>query len=305
MELTSLFKLDDSTFIEEKKSADDGLYRARLDKVTDKSKTYQAKIRFLPYLLPDGSGLGKTFLEKHLHYAKLEERSDLTGYYDCMKDIPGEKCPLCDTYWALTNTKTAANEAKAQLISRSTKFYAYVLIEEDVQQPELVGRVMIFPFGYKIWQKILVQKDQRNVRVEDIVNGKSFFLSVKEFGGFPNYDASEFDAVSPLAINGKSVRTDANGNLVPEDAKQVFELLQSRTKEIDEYTSKPWTAEQRVKVDHIVAYLTGTNAASDMSYNQAPSATMDDVLGGSDIIGGMSFGSESNSDLDDATDYFG
>jgi hypothetical protein len=304
MELTSLFKLDDNTFIEEKKSVDDGIYRVRLEKVVDKNKTYKARVRFLPYLLPDGSALGRTFLEKHIHYAKLEERSDLRGYYDCLKDIPGEKCPLCDAFWALKNTKNAANEAKAELISRSTKYYAYVLIEEDIQQPELVGRVMIFPFGYKIMQKILVQKDERNVRVEDIVNGKSFFLSVKEFGGFPNYDSSEFDAISPLSIEGTPVKADANGTLMSADAAKVFELLKSRTKELSDYASKPWTAEQRTKVDNIIAYLTGASTTNDMSYNQAPSASIDDVLSGNDIGGFTAVPGVDQSDLDDATDYF-
>lgn len=267
-----LFNLSEETasWTEQKTKSEDGLYRPSLDKAKGK-KEYKSIIRFLPNLRKDGT-VGPSAIEKHLHYADFNNspnNKELSGYYDCMKQFENEKCELCNMYWALNKSKNSAEQAKAKLISRSTKYYAYVLVIEDENQPDLVGKILIYPFGYKIAQKIKAQKDNtRNpCRVEDLSNGKDFNLTITEFGGFANYDSSDFDERCPITINGQKAPIDPETGKIKAAAQaKIKEFLLDRSVEIDSYLPQKWTDEQRQNVNHIINILSG-NELDNMSSN--------------------------------------
>ena len=130
----------------------DGIYQPKLEEAKDKKVGYRATLRFLPNLMKDGK-IGQSAVEKHVHYVDFKNEPGLAGYYDCNKNFT-DNCPMCTMFWKLKNSKNQADVEKAQLINRTTKYYSYVLILEDEQKPELVGKVMIFPFGYSIREKI-------------------------------------------------------------------------------------------------------------------------------------------------------
>ena len=87
-------------------------------------------------------------------------------------------------YYSLTNSKNAILVEKAKCLKYSKKYYSYVLVVEDEQQPELVGKVMIFQYGKTIKDKISSERTGEisgvPCSVFDLAEGKDFVLVVKE-----------------------------------------------------------------------------------------------------------------------------
>ena len=299
-------------FLDSGSKNNDGIYRANPKDAKDKTKGYVATIRFLPNLLEDGT-LGPSAIEKHVHYAKLPDYSDLVGYYDSLINF-GEKCPLTTLYWKLKNSKNQAEVERAELISRSAKYYSYILVIEDEQHPELEGKIMVFPYGFKIKEKINLERTGENsegkkCNVFDPANGKDFRLIVKEIGGFQNYDSSIFRSISPLKIwdeaKAKFIEVptewdeDKDKYLIKNAKVQtkVMEFLKSKLVKLEDNAAKTWSDETKVKVEKIIEILSGKEISSaKSSIGKATTATSSSSVVDSDLD------DDNNDDLDD---FFG
>lgn len=250
-------------FLDKKGGALDGIYRP---KITDKKKGYIATIRFLPNLSKEGKVL-QSAIEKHQHYVDFKNHPELQGYYDCMKNFT-DKCDFCTMYWKLKNSKNASDVEKAELISRNTKYYSYIQVIEDEQNRELEGKILIYPYGYKIKEKIKDQKDGISgdpCNVFDLANGKNFKLVMKQLGEYPNYDSSTFLEVSPIQINGKKApvevdeKTGKNKITNPKVKEKVTQYLLDRNVDLEDHMAKEWTAEDKYKVTQILEILSGND----------------------------------------------
>jgi len=295
-------------FLEKKGGSLDGIYRP---KITDKKKGYISTIRFLPNLTREGK-LALPAIEKHQHYVDFKNHPELQGYYDCNKNFT-DKCDICTMYWKLKNSKNASDVEKAELISRSTKYYSYILVIEDEQNRELEGKILIYPYGYKIKEKIKDQKDgisgEAN-NVFDLGNGKNFRLVMKQLGEFPNYDSSTFLEVSPIQIMGPKglvkvpvdVDEKTGKNRITNDKvkEKVFKFLSERTVELSEHQPKEWTSEDRYKISQVLDIISGNETT--MMKNEASNSFNDNVStkepkhNNEDTFG--------EDDIDDAEDFF-
>lgn len=286
---------------EKKSSALDGIYRPK----PDKKEGYTSIIRFLPNVSKEGKVL-QSAIEKHQHYVDLKNYPDLVNYYDCEKNSK-DKCELCSEYWKLTKSKNAADVEKANLIKRSTKYYSYVLIIEDKQNRDLEGKIMIFPYGVKIKDKIKNEKDGNNssgepCNVFDLANGKSFKLIIKEVAGFPNYDTSIFMDISPLSINGKKCPVEVDektgkNKITNQKVKDaVMKFLLDRTVNLEDHKPNEWDEQTKHKVAQIIEIVEGNDintsarTASNAGYDNISTKEDSDV---------STFG-----DDDDAGDFF-
>lgn len=263
--MEDLFNMDADTgmdFLEKKPVSNDGIYRPQPKNAKDKKKGYRSVVRFLPNLTRDGQ-LGPSAIEKMIHYVKLSNYPDLGGYYDSMRNF-NEKCDLTNTYWQLKNSKSVVDQEKAEQISRSTKYYSYVLILEDENQPDLEGKIMVFPFGYKIKEKINQERTGEITgdpcNVYDLANGKDFVLMVKEIGGYTNYDSSQFlQNPSAIKIKGKEVPTeekDGKTTISPKFQEKIKDFLLKREIDLEDFSAVRWDDEIRNKVNKIVSILT-------------------------------------------------
>ena len=270
LENVDLFNMDteESLSVFDKKTTNlDGIYRPRLADAKDRKTGYRSVIRFLPNVLETGK-LGPLAIEKHIHYADFKSHANLSGYYDCGKNFEENKCELCTTFWKLKNSKNQADVEKSDLISRQTKYYSYVLVLEDEQKPDLVGKILVFPFGYTIKEKI---NSERNgeisgepCNVYDLVNGKDFVLIIKDKAGYANYDASSFKDSSPLKLynekNKKFVPIPVNeGKVEAKAQKKIKTFLTERDEAVDlsKYEAVSWSEETKGKIDDIIAILNG------------------------------------------------
>lgn len=246
-----------TNFLEKSSFRADGLYKPVVKDSIDKTKGYTSIIRFLPNFLPDLT-LGQAIIEKEVYYVKDQ---DFSGYYDSQKPF-ATKCPLNTLQWHLKNSKNPVDVDRSKLIQYTKKFYSYILVVEDKNKPELEGKILVFPYGFKIKEKIEAERLGNNSEGEkcnpfDIVRGKDFKLIIKEVGSFPNYDSSLFMLVSPLKISNDK------GQLVPMDMKdpniktKVNEFLLNRDVKLEDNGAKTWTPEQHMKINALIQKFTG------------------------------------------------
>ena len=272
-------------FLNEKKVVNaDGIYRIDLSKVKDKKKGYRSVVRFLPNLTKEGK-VGQAAIEKITHYVDIKNAKELSGWFDSPKNF-NEKCPLTDLYYTMTNSKNAILVEKAKCLKYSKKYYSYVLVLEDEQQPELVGKIMIFQYGKTIKDKILAEKNGEisgvSCNVFDLAAGKDFVVLVKEIttgdDTYPDYKNSMFKPeTSSLPIYFEEKGTFKNVPLVDGRVDQkaqvmVKDFMLKRDHELEEFSPKHLTEEQQAKINEITAYLTGKSSGSFNSKESKPSS---------------------------------
>ena len=288
-------------FLEKKGGSLDGIYRP---KITDKKKGYVATIRFLPNLSREGKVL-QSAIEKHQHYVDFKNHPELQGYYDCMKNFT-DKCDFCTMFWKLKNSKNASDVEKADLISRNTKYYSYILVIEDEQNRELEGKILIYPYGYKIKEKIKDQKDGISgdpCNVFDLANGKNFKLVMKQLGEFPNYDSSTFLEVTPIQIQGKKApvevdeKTGKNKITNVKVKEKITAFLMDRTVNLEDHMAKEWTAEEKYKVTQVLDILAGNDV--NLTQKAASKSGSDNISTKEPENDEATFG-----ESDDAEDFF-
>ena len=254
----------------------DGIYRVDLSKVKDKKRGWRSVVRFLPNLTKENK-VGQSAIEKITHYVDIKNPRELAGWFDSPKNF-NEKCALTDLYYTMTNSKNAVLIEKAKQLKYSKKYYSYVLVLEDEQQPELVGKIMIFQYGKTIKDKISSERNGEisgvSCSVFDLSEGKDFVLVVKEIQTgdetYPDYKMSMFKGeTSSLSIfkNGvfKNVPTINDGGKVrvkPEAQEIVKDFLLDRDHDLEEFEPKKLNDEQNGKISEIINFLTGKVSSS-------------------------------------------
>lgn len=269
IDLNSMFESENAqgaSFLDKKGGNNDGLYRPKIGK--DK-KPYVAKLRFLPNLKKDGTP-GLNGLEKQFHYVKIPTNPELNGYYDSQRGINGQRqCELGQLFWQFKKSKDVDDQDKADMIKLQTKYYSYVYIIEDKQQPELEGKVMIFPYTTQIANII---KEQANGDLGEpcdifkLTSGKDFNLVIKAKGGGDGknitYESSSFATNStPFSlIDGTKFHTkDENGKLKikPEMNERLTNLLLERPSDLEDFVSVEWSESQKTNFAKIKSIMLG------------------------------------------------
>ncbi len=296
MELDDLFggNLDSKMdFLNEKKAVNsDGIYRVDLTKVKDKKKGYRSVVRFLPNLTKD-SKVGQSAIEKITHYVDIKNQKELSGWFDSPKNF-NEKCPLTDLYYNMQNSKNAILQERSKSLKYSKKYYSYVLVIEDEQQPETVGKIMIFQYGKTIKDKIQAERNGEITGVPcnvfDLAAGKDFVMLVKEISTgdetYPDYKNSMFKPeVSSLPIYNEEKNTFKNvpvadGKVDARAQGMVKDFLMKREHELEEYAPKKLSEEQQAKINEITNFLTGKASTSFASSKESKPSSDDFELDG-------------------------
>jgi len=265
---------------EQKAVSNDGIYRVDLSKVKDKKRGWRSVVRFLPNLTTDGK-VGQSAIEKITHYVDIKNPRELSGWFDSPKNF-GEKCPLTDLYYTMQNSKNAILMEKSKMLKYSKKYYSYVLVLEDEQQPELVGKIMIMQYGKTIKDKIQAERNGEisgvPCNVFDLSAGKDFVLVVKEIQTgdetYPDYKMSMFKPeTSSLPIYFKDKNAFKNAPLNAEgkiDASvqaKIKDILLDREFNLDDFSPKKLNEEQQSKITEITNFLTGKSSSS---FSSAP-----------------------------------
>jgi len=95
---------------------------------------------------------------------------------------------------------------------RRMQYIANVLVVEDKKNPEREGKVMLFKFGAKIFDKLktaMYPEFDGEVALNpfDFWEGANFKLRIRKVDGNVNYDKSEFADTTPVAKTDKAIET--------------------------------------------------------------------------------------------------
>jgi hypothetical protein len=258
---------------EAKTTNNDGIYRVSMALAKDKRKGWRSVVRFLPNLTQDGK-IGQSAIEKITHYVDIKNPRELSGWFDSPKNF-GDKCPLTDLYYTMQNSKNAILIDKSKQLKYSKKYYSYVLVIEDEQQPELVGKIMIMQYGKTIKDKISSERNGEisgvPCNVFDLAQGKDFVLFVKEIQTgdetYPDYKMSMFkQEVSSVQIfikdKGFKHAPLVDGKIDPAAQGKVKAFLLDREHQLEDFEPRRLTEEQQSKISDITNFLTGKSSNS-------------------------------------------
>jgi hypothetical protein len=170
---------------------------------TDKSGTGTAIIRFL--MAPEGEDFPFTRFWEHAF-----KGPGGWCWQNCLTSI-GKDCPICQANSVLWNTEIEANKEVARKRKRKLKYVANILVVKDPKSPENNGKVFLFKFGAKIFEKLndLMSPVVEGVEPQnpfDFWEGSNFqLIQTKGEGGYPNYDKSKFDNISAISAKDKDI----------------------------------------------------------------------------------------------------
>lgn len=164
----------------------------------DKAGNGYAVIRFLDAPAVDG--------EDALPWVQLFSHGfqGSAGWYieNCPTTVQG-KCPVCEHNNKLWNSGIEANKEIVRKQKRKLGYVANIVVISDAKRPENEGKVFLYRFGKKIFDKINEKlspqfEDETAINPFDFWKGANFKVKIRQVEGFRNYDKSEFDVVSPL-----------------------------------------------------------------------------------------------------------
>ena len=183
----------ESTPQEKKSYVDERLWKPELDK----SGTGQAVLRFLP--APDGEELPWVKVFKHAFQGPTGK-----WYIENSLTTIGKQDPMSEHNSALWNTGVESDKELARKQKRKLEYYSNIFVVSDPKHPENEGKVFLFRYGKKIFDKIMAAmqpefEDETPINPFDFWEGANFKLKIRKVDGFWNYDKSEFDSVTALA----------------------------------------------------------------------------------------------------------
>jgi hypothetical protein len=115
-----------------------------------------------------------------------------------------KKDPVSEHNTMLWNSGVESDKETARKQKRKLQYIANVYIVKDPSNPDNDGKVFLFKFGKKIFDKLndLMNpefEDETPVNPFDLWEGANFKLKIRKVEGYQNYDKSEFD--SPAALS--------------------------------------------------------------------------------------------------------
>ena len=165
----------------------------------DKAGNGMATIRFLPAPGQDG--------EDGLPWVKVFSHGfqGPGGWLiDNCLTTKNQQCPVCEHNSTLWNSGIEANKEIVRKQKRKLNYVANVYIVSDPKHPENEGKVFLFKFGKKIFDKINEAMnpqfaDEEAINPFDMWKGANFKLKIRKVEGYQNYDKSEFESSAPLS----------------------------------------------------------------------------------------------------------
>jgi len=157
----------------------------------------------------------------------------------------GKDDPVSKANTALWNSGIDSDKNIARERRRKLNYYSNIYIVEDAANPDNVGKVFLFRYGKKIFEKITGVMnpefaDETPLNPFDLWEGANFKIKMRQVDGFPNYDKSEFTDKCPL---------DGDEKKLEEVWKQQFSL----TEVIEEKNFKNY-AELEARFNTVIAH---------------------------------------------------
>ena len=192
---------DDAPNTEKKSYVDERLWKP----VVDKSGNGYAVIRFLP--APTGEELPWVRLWNHAFQGPTGQ-----WYIENSLTTMNQNDPVSEYNSALWNSGVESDKEIARKQKRKLQYYSNIYVVEDSMNPENNGKVMLYRYGKKIYDKLMESMqpefaDETPINPFDLWEGANFKLKIRKVDGYWNYDKSEFDNPVQLKPTDEELET--------------------------------------------------------------------------------------------------
>ena len=170
---------------------DDRLWKPEVDKTGNG----YAVIRFLPS--PEGEEIPWAKMYSHAFQGP-------GGWYiENSLTTTGGKDPVSEHNRELWNSGNETDKDVVRKQKRKLSYYSNIYVVKDPVNPHNEGKVFLFKYGKKIFDKVMEAmqpefEDETPINPFDFWKGANFKLKIVKKDGYWNYDKSEFDSVAPL-----------------------------------------------------------------------------------------------------------
>lgn len=150
-----------------------------------------------------------------------------------------QKDPVAEINRQLWNSGSDSDKEIARKQKRRLSYYSNIYVITDTASPENEGKVFLYRYGKKIWDKLVEAMqpafaDEKPINPFDFWNGADFKLKIRTVEGYWNYDKSEFAKPSPF-LDGDDSKLESVYNqlnnleeLVSPNNFKTYEQLQER-----------------------------------------------------------------------------
>ena len=178
--------------LEKKSYVDERIWKP----VMDKTGNGFAIIRFLP--APKGEELPWVKLWNHAFQGPTGQ-----WYIENSLTTISQNDPVSELNTKFWNSGVESDKEIARKQKRKLQYYSNIYVVKDSANPQNEGKVFLYRFGKKIFDKIMETmqpafEDETPVNPFDFWEGAEFKLKIRKVDGYWNYDKSEFSAPSPL-----------------------------------------------------------------------------------------------------------
>jgi len=263
----------------------------------DKTGVGSAIIRFLP--APEGEDLPWVKLYSHAFQGS-------GGWYiENSLTTLGQKDPVSEYNRELWNSGSEKDKETVRKQKRKLNYYSNIYVIKDPANPANEGKVFLFKFGKKIFDKILAAmqpefEDEEPINPFDFWQGANFRLKIRKVDGYWNYDKSEFDSSAALlddddALEAIWKKENSLSALVASDQFKSYDDLDKRLKMVlGQKSAARAVAEQEEEYESYtqpVSKEEGVMEELEESYRKAKSPSLPNL-------------SSDDEDEDDALKYF-
>ena len=184
---------------EKKSYTDERIWKGELDK----SGNGYAVLRFLPAI--HGEELPWVKMYSHAFQGPTGQ-----WYIENSRTTINQKDPVSEYNSKLWNTGLESDKEIARKQKRKLSYYSNVYVVSDPKHPENEGKVFLYKYGKKIYDKLLAAmqpefQDESPINPFDPFTGANFKLKIRKVDGYWNYDKSEFEAPSKLSEDESKV----------------------------------------------------------------------------------------------------
>jgi hypothetical protein len=172
-------------------SSDDRFWKPEMDKTGNGF----AIVRFLPAV--EGEELPWVKMYSHAFQGP-------GGWYieNSLTTI-GQKDPVSEHNRELWNSGNEKDKETVRKQKRKLSYYSNIYVVKDPANPQNEGKVFLFKYGKKIFDKIMEAmqpefEDETPINPFDFWQGANFKIKIVKKDGYWNYDKSEFDRIAPL-----------------------------------------------------------------------------------------------------------
>ena len=225
---------------------DDRFWQPEVDKVGNG----YAVIRFLP--APNGEELPWVRIWNHGFQGP-------GGWYiENSLTTLGNPDPVSEMNSKLWNSGNDKDKEIVRQRKRRLTYIANIYVVKDPAHPENEGKVFLYKFGKKIFDKINEKmnpqfEDETPVNPFDLWAGADFKLKIRKVEGYRNYDKSEFSEPAPLSDDEDNMEAiwKTEHSLAALVAPDKFKSYEDLKKRLDKVLSEPTGAGRKTEEDEI------------------------------------------------------